>query len=180
MIKHTLILFLAGIILNTAPSFAQEKQADAQEYVLKAAFIYRFTDYVAWEENSASIFSIAILGDSEITPWLLELTKGKSIKNKRIYIKQFNNLNDIPVNAYQIIFVSKNYADGIESVVSKVAGSPVLVIAEQKGAAEKGATINFLISNNKLKFEVNMKAANKPGLKIGSQLLQHAILVNMP
>jgi hypothetical protein len=159
-----------------------KKQTGKEEYTLKAAFLYRFTDYVDWENNAADNFSIAIVGESEITSPLIDLAGDKKIKNKRIRVNAFNNINDLTastngIGAYQIIFVSHNYT-GIENVISKVADLPILVITEERGAAEKGAVINFLIVSNKLKFEVNMKAVYRSGLKISSQLLQHAILVN--
>jgi hypothetical protein len=37
--------------------------------------------------------------------------------------------------------------------------------------------MNFVMMDNKLKFEVNLKAINKAGIGISSFLLQHAIIV---
>jgi hypothetical protein len=37
--------------------------------------------------------------------------------------------------------------------------------------------MNFVMVENKLKFEVNLKAINKSGIGISSFLLQHAIIV---
>jgi hypothetical protein len=178
-IKKAILFFLTGMLLVVSSAFYKPTQTTEEEYSLKAAFLYRFTDYVDWgNTNTSQDFTIAVLGESEIIAPLNEIAKNKKVKDKAMDIKQYNDINDI--GACQVIFISKNYAGSIEAVISKIGDKPVLIIAEQNGACEKGACINFLVSENKLKFEINQKAVAKAGLRISSQLLQHAILVNMP
>ena len=178
MILRRIILFLfIGIILVGNISFFSPAQSDSQEYILKAAFLYRFTDYIEWtNESDAQNFTIAVLGESGITAPLNEIAKNKKAKDKSIYIKECQDIDNI--GSCQVLFVSRNYGPGIENVISKLADKPVLIVTEQPGACQKGSYINFIISENKLKFEINLKAATKAGFKISSQLLQHAILVD--
>jgi len=176
-IKKYIILLTAAITLVAGSSF--DPASATQEYILKAAFLYRFTDYIDWgNTNTGDDFTIAVLGRSAITPPLIDIAKEKKAQGKRIVIKEYNDVNDI--GACQVVFVSNNYQPGIETVVSKLSDKPILVVAEQPDACAKGADINFLLSENKLKFEININAAAGAGLKISSQLLQHAILVNTP
>jgi hypothetical protein len=179
MIKRMLIAFLIGIILVGNTSFISPVQNDSQEYILKAAFLYRFTDYINWgNETDLQNFTIAVLGESGITEPLNEIARDKKIKDKSMYVKECQDLNNI--GSCQILFVSRNYSPGIQDVISKIGDKPILIVAEQKDACEKGAYINFVIVENKLKFEINLKAATRAGFQISSQLLQHAILVNTP
>ncbi|MES1224887.1 MAG: YfiR family protein, partial [Bacteroidota bacterium] len=53
-----------------------------------------------------------------------------------------------------------------------------LTVSEEEGYAKRGTAFNFVIKNDKLKFESNLNAINAAGLKAGSQLLKLAILVN--
>jgi hypothetical protein len=177
-IKKYIILLITVITLVGSSSFISS-QSDTQEYILKAAFLYRFTDYVDWgNTNAGDDFTIAVLGRSPITPPLIDIAKEKKAQGKRIIIKEYDDVNDI--GACQVVFVSNNYKPDIETVIDKLGDKPILIIAEQPDACTKGAAINFLISENKLKFEININAASGAGLKISSQLLQHAILVNTP
>jgi hypothetical protein len=177
-IKKYILFIVAAIIVVAGTSF-RPATPETQEYTLKAAFLYRFTDYVDWgNNNSGTDFTIAVLGKSGITDPLIEIAKEKRAQGKRIVIKEYQNINDI--GDCQILFVSNDYRPGIESVIPKLTGKPILIVAEQTDACAKGAHINFLVSENKLKFEINMNAAAVAGLKISSQLLQHAILVNTP
>jgi hypothetical protein len=179
-IKKNIFFFVTAISLFAGSSFRPaEAGNDEQEYVLKAAFLYRFTDYIDWgSSNPTSDFTIAILGKSGITPPLIEIAKAKKVQGKRIIIKEYDAVDDI--SSCQIVFVSANYKPGIETAISRLANKPALIITEEPDACEKGAHINFLISDNKLKFEININATETAGLKISSQLLEHAILVNTP
>jgi hypothetical protein len=46
-----------------------------------------------------------------------------------------------------------------------------------RGFVERGGMINFVLENNRVLFEVNLKAAQQRGLKITSKLLNVAKLV---
>jgi hypothetical protein len=176
--RRIILFFLTGILLAVTSAFYIPQQSDQEEYNLKAAFIYRFTDYVDWGTINDENFTIEILGESAITAPLKEIVKDKKIKNKSVDVKEYHDINDI--GQCEVLFISKTYSGSIESVLSKIGDKAVLIITEQKGDAEKGTHINFLISENKLRFEINLKAITKTGLHISSQLLQHAILVNTP
>jgi hypothetical protein len=152
------------------PISAQEN-AVANEYSLKADFLYRFVDYVYWKEYSKKqTFKIAILEESPITTSLLNVTK-----NKKIEVKEYKNLNDL--RFCNILFVPYNCTIPIETILAKFSGKPILIVTEQNGYGKKGAHMNFIMVENKLKFEVNLKAINKAGIGISSFLLQHAIIV---
>lgn len=149
---------------------------DTQEYALKAAFIYRFIEYVEWDSNNnLKTFEIAVLNESPIAEMLTEIAKDNTVKNKKMHITEYDDINEI--GFCNILFVSQDYNGSIEEVISKFSNKNVLIITEHIGYGEKGAHINFLISKNKLKFEVNLTEAKKAGLKLSSQLLEHAMLI---
>lgn len=175
--KNVILFFIAGIVLFTCASFKPVEMDD--EYALKAAFIYRFTDYIEWSNNNdQSKFTIAVLGDSRITIPLLEISSGKKIRGKTMYVKQVASVED--AEDCQVLFVPQDYKGDVENIALKLSGRSVLIITEEKDACRKGAHINFYIDDGKLKFEINLKAAIRSGLKMSSDLLQHATLVDEP
>ncbi len=52
-----------------------------------------------------------------------------------------------------------------------------MTVGDVKGFAQLGGIINFIIVKNKVRFEINMKAAEEAGLKISSKLLRLARIV---
>lgn len=166
-------IFLLGVIIMLigGNSITAQKKIQIEEYELKAAFLYRFVDYVYWKDYSKNqTFKIAVLEQSPIVSSLLNMTK-----NKKMEIKEYNNLNDL--SFCNILFVPYNCTIPIETILSKFSGKPVLIVTEQNGYGKKGAHMNFVMVQNKLKFEVNLKSINKSGIGISSFLLQHAIIL---
>ena len=159
-----------------APSYDQTN-VKSQQYAFKAAFLFRFIEYIEWKNSSESpTFNFAVLGKSPITEQMRLIAKEQLVKNKKMNIKEYDNLDQ--VGFCHILFIPENSPIPIEKIVSKFAEKPVLIVTEEAEQKENGSHINFFISDNKLKFEINRKAVNKVGIKISSQLLQHAILVD--
>jgi hypothetical protein len=170
-LKNHIFFWGVLILLTGGNPIAAQENSGGKEYALKAAFLYRFIDYVNWKDYSKNqFFKIAILEESPITAALLDMPK-----NKKIDIKEYKNADDI--SFCHILFVPYNSTIPIETIISKFSGKPVLIVTESKGYGKKGAQVNFVIVDNKLKFEVNLKAINKSGIGISSFLLQHAIII---
>jgi hypothetical protein len=146
------------------------------EYNLKAAFLYRFTDYIDWTNNNdGEYFNVGVLGESPIISSLNEIAKDKRIKNKPIIIRKCDGLNE--ATSCQILFIPKNCSIPIETISSRIGNRQILIVSEEPGLASRGAHINFFSEENKLRFEVNLKSVAVSGLKLSSQLLQHAVIV---
>ncbi|MDI6048274.1 YfiR family protein [Flavobacterium sp. XS2P24] len=169
--RNHLFILSVIIMLMGGNTISAQENSGGKEYALKADFLYRFVDYVYWKNYSKKqTFKIAILEESPITNSLLDISK-----DKKIEVKEYKNLNDL--RFCNILFVPYNCTIPIETILAKFSGKPVLIVTEQIGYGKKGAHMNFVFVENKLKFEVNLKAINKAGIGISSFLLQHAIIV---
>ena len=151
-------------------------QTNEREADLKAAFIYNFTKYIEWDSSyNENNFVIGIIGSSSITKSLAEIAKTNLAKNKKIVIKIFNRPEDI--SYCHILFISQKNSFSLQSILDK-AGKGTLTIGEEPGFAKQGTAFNFIIANDKLKFEVNLSKVYSAGLKAGSQLLKLAVIVD--
>jgi hypothetical protein len=173
LFSHFLLYILIAFSLTAA---APPMQTVAQEYNLKAAFIYNFTKYITWNGASENTneFVIGIFGNSPISVPLGEIARTKKVNDKKIIIRYFRTPQDI--SYCNILFVSRRNIYPLSSVLQQVP-SGTLTIAEDDGMAAEGAAFNFVIEENRLKFEANLKAISAAGLKASSELLQHAIIV---
>ena len=170
MLKRLLLLlFISSFYKGVAA------QATEQESNLKAAFIYNFTKYIDWGNyNDRNEFVIDVLGDTTIAHSLKQIAKEKTINDKPIVVHVLEN----PSQAVDcdILFISKNCRFTLDKILPLV-GKGVLTISEQPGYARHGTAFNFIVVNNKLKFEANLKAISSAGLKAGSQLLKLAKII---
>jgi hypothetical protein len=60
----------------------------------------------------------------------------------------------------------------------KLDSRPVLTVSEDGGFIQHGGMINFYRDGTKVRFEINPEAAEKKGLKLGSELLSLGKIVH--
>ncbi|HET6228341.1 MAG TPA: YfiR family protein [Bacteroidia bacterium] len=176
MVFRKKIIIILLLTLLTPIVYAQP-QTEAEELNLKAAFIYNFTRFIEWDDDIfPNEFVIGIIGNSNIDEPLEEIAQSHKAGNKKIKIKRFYSLDEI--EKCNILFISKNVKISLDDVLLKPDLKKTLIIGEKESYAQLGAGINFVIIDKKLKFEVNKKSLNEAGLKVSSQLLKLAIIVN--
>lgn len=158
-------------------SFFQGSKNDAEEYSVKAAFIYNFTKFVEWEEmeETPTTFVIGVIGESQIYKPLLELAATKTINNKKIEVMKCNAVNPTDCKC-QILFVPESVKgkDFLKFLTELNDTKNILIISESNGFLNNGSAINFLVIENHIKFEINIGSLNKYNLKASSQLLKLA------
>ncbi len=144
-IKKHITLLLTVLVLVTGFSFRPAWSSDGddtQEYLLKAAFLYRFTDYVDWgNTNTGDDFTIAVLGKSGITAPLIDIAHEKKAQGKRIVIKEYDDVNDI--GSCQVVFISENYKSGIEKVVSDLGSQAYIISSRASRCLRKRGAYQF-------------------------------------
>lgn len=169
--KCTLVFMF---VLLTGVSYAQ---SEAEESSLKAAFIYNFTHFIEWDDDVfPNEFIIGVAGNSLIDEPLEEIAKTRKVNNKKIIIKYFQSVED--VEKCNILFISKNCKKPLAEFLEKPELKKTLIIGEREEYASMGAGINFVITDKKLKFEINKKSLDDAGLKVSAQLLKLAIIIN--
>ena len=144
---------------------------------VKASFIYNFTKYIDWPEKyKEGNFVIGILGTSSFYNDLTSMLSTKTVGAQGFEIKSFTSAESITGTCH-IIFVPAENSNLLPEVLKKVKGKSTLVITEKPGLAKQGAAINFVVQENKQKFELNQKNVEKCNLKVSTTLTALAIPV---
>lgn len=171
--KKLVCIFFA-LLFTGSSLFSQSRE---KEYALKAAFIYNFTLFIEWNSNNTgNEFVIGVFGSSPIYEPLMEIARTKTVHGKKIIIREYNSLDE--TGNCQILFISQKNSYSLSEILEKVNAKGTLIISEQDGYAALGADINFVIINNKIKFEIYSKSINKSDFTMSSQLLKLALIVN--
>jgi hypothetical protein len=174
-LKMAGLLFFFLLIIITG--FSQQPQTQAQEYDLKAAYIYNITKFIYWESNTpVNEFIIGVLGPSPIYEPLLEVVKSKTVNNKKIIIRQYAKVEDL--NDCIMLFIPENTSIPLDELLNKAKSKKILTISEKEGYGKRGTAINFVNVNDKLKFEVNIKTLESLGLKASAQFLKLTIIIS--
>ncbi|MES2732946.1 MAG: YfiR family protein [Bacteroidota bacterium] len=150
-------------------------QAQSQDYRFHSIFMFNFTKYIQWPEDSKTgDFVIGIIGNSAITIELEKLANSKTVGTQKIVIKKIKSAGE--AEKCQIVFIPQNESKDFEALQQSLKNKPVLIITEKDGLVKKGSAINFVLQEGKMRFEMNLSATQSAGLKVSSQLTSLAIL----
>jgi len=174
----------AGLLMVGATALASGGELDAQassevmEYQLKAGFLFNFAKFVQWPTNNLSTneFRIGILDDGIAYSVLDAALAGKSIENRIVKVARVSNTNDAA--SCQMLFVSRSASERSRTICRKVSALPILTVGEETTFAAHGGCINLIPHQQRIRFEINLKAAEKAGLKISAKLASMATLVD--
>jgi hypothetical protein len=82
------------------------------------------------------------------------------------------------LGSQKICRLAKAQSKRIPMLVTNLHNAPVLTVGETAGFLDAGGMIDFLLEENKVRFDINLDAAESARLKIGSRLLilaQHVV-----
>ena len=149
------------------------------EYDLKAAYLYNFGKFIRWPAAatpaSNQVFPICVLGKNPFGSSLEATLKGESIEGKSLAVRYLASTADM--NGCRILFVSDSEEHRVDAILSEVGKRPILTVSDIPDFADRGGDIEFLRVGEKIRFKVNLGAAEKAGLTLSSDLLKVAVSV---
>jgi hypothetical protein len=77
-----------------------------------------------------------------------------------------------------LVYVTDDSRQNLPMVLETTGDKPILTVGDCPGYAEKGILVNFYITKQKLRFEINEAAFHKTGLQVAPILLKVADIVN--
>jgi hypothetical protein len=146
-------------------------QSNEVEYSVKAAFLFHFAQLVDWPAETLpdnSLF-LCTVGEDPFQGALEGTVAGKAVGNRIIRVRHLEQSQDM--HSCQIVFLGKAQSKRVAALVADLHNAPVLTVGETAGFLEAGGMIRFLLEENKVRFEINLDAAESAKLKIGSRLL---------
>ncbi|MEQ8324955.1 MAG: YfiR family protein [Vicingaceae bacterium] len=172
MVKRLFGLIMIGVLSIAAGSGNFDTNAK-----IKAIYIYNFTKYIEWPKDYRETnFVIGVLGDSPLFAELERMSASKQVFGQAIEVKKF--LSASAVEKCHILYIPTGSSEPFSSVVSKIQSNSTLLVTDTPGMALKGSAINFVVQQNRQKFELNQNNAVKYNLKVSNSLEALAIIVN--
>jgi hypothetical protein len=154
---------------SAAPAAAQSK---TDEYRLKAAFLFHFAQLVDWPSEAAGNSGpliICTVGDDPFNGDLESAVEGKLAGMRPLRIQHFKPAQD--VLGCQVLFIGGGDHMRVPLLLARLKTAPVLTVGETDDFVKQGGIIGFSREGNKVRFEINLEASQRAGLKISSRLL---------
>jgi hypothetical protein len=174
-------LLLLAVFLSclVAPDSGQAARP-SKEYEVKAAFLLNFVQYIDWPTtafaDAKSPIAIGVLGDDPFGSALDQTFQGESAHGRSFVIKRSRSVDDL--KSCHLLFISKSEKDKVDDILSSLNTTTLATVSEFDGFARRGGLINFYLEGKKIRFEINTNAAQSKDLKVSSELLKRARIVD--
>jgi serine phosphatase RsbU (regulator of sigma subunit) len=141
----------------------------------RALYIFDLAKYIDYGPGFAdsSTFKIGVLiGDYDLVSELANLAKTRTkIQNKPVVIIGFKKIESITPT--QVLYLNKNADFNLGKVKNKIEGHQTMLISE--GYEFRESMMNFIVVNNKPRYDINEEMIKKAGMAVPPELLFMAI-----
>jgi hypothetical protein len=148
----------------------------ASEAELKSAFVFRIARFVDWpEEHTApGVLRVAVLGDDPLTHTVEAMIDGETVHQSRIEVRRTGTPEE--ATPCDILVVS-GYPAPVEEILAAMGDAPVLTIGDAPDFARRGGSIGLVRDGSRIALEINRGALDARRLRVSSQLLRLATIV---
>jgi hypothetical protein len=176
LLRRVIVLSCVAIVALTSgwPATAQvTEDANLLEYRVKAAFLYRFAGYVGWPPAAFvrpdTPVTIAVIAADGLAAELEKAVIGRTVSDRMVAVKRIKSGDSL--TGVHVLFIGKAEAARLSSLVQTAQTRSILTVTEFEGALRQGSVINFIIAEQRVRFEISLDSAEKSGLKLSSRLL---------
>lgn len=177
-LRNTARVVMVVLLCAVFPSPAAIAQSATEDQV-KAAYLFNFAKFIEWPaeafDRADAPINFCTLGRSPVVDQMDSSVRGKSISGRIVMVKHLHAPEE--TKGCHLVFLAASAGKQQQKLLLAAKGLPILLVAETSGFARAGGTIDFIMENSRLIFEVNINAAESAHLKISSKLLALARIV---
>jgi hypothetical protein len=164
------LAWCAGSSATAAP---EADDARTLEQRVKAAYLYRFAEYVQWPESAFAQrdtpVTIGVLGSDSLADELAQAVQGRTINDRPVTVRRLKPGE--PLTGIHVLFISRSENARLSQLAQGARPRSILTVTESDGALAQGSVINFVVADRRVRFEISLEAAEKSKLKLSSRLL---------
>jgi hypothetical protein len=169
----------ALIVLLASPLPIAAAVDVAPDVAVKAAFLYNFAKFAEWPALAAGApLVICVVGDDRLAAAMVETVRGQVLGGHALEVAQ--SREPAQWRSCHLLFIAdaevRHAAAGLEALKSL----PVLTISDGKDFARATGVTELFIEAGRMRFAINLDAADSSGLHLSSRLLGLAKIVRKP
>jgi len=157
-----------GIVV---PGAAQAQTAD--EYQVKAAYMYNLAKFVDWPpkafESPSQPITFCVLGQTPLSAALQEALAGKVVSQRPLLFHQITDSTQ--AGDCKVLFIGPSDKKRVIQTLDQVKSLHVLTVGENEDFTEEGGVARFFLDGGRVRLEFNLDAADDAKLQISSKLL---------
>jgi hypothetical protein len=175
-VRHALAFVFAMLLVTVwaTPGHAQAG-GSAAEYQIKAAFLHKFLHFVEWPTQvlgETAPLRVGVLGADALADELSQVVAARPIAGRPIVVQKLQAGSAL--GELHVLFVGRAQSARMPQINAALKNQPLLLVSESDDAFAGGSAINFVVVEDKVRFDVALYRAEQLGLKISARLLTAA------
>jgi hypothetical protein len=167
-------LVLVSLVLTLGtmvPCAAQGQTAD--EYQVKAAYMYNLAKFVDWPpdafESPSQPIVFCVLGQTPLSRPLEDALAGKTVGLRPLLFRQLTDSSQ--EGGCKVLFISLPDDKRLRQSLDQVKSLHILTVGESPGFTGEGGVARFFLDAGRVRLEFNLDAADEAKLRVSSKLL---------
>ena len=142
---------------------------------LKAALIMNLLKFTEWSAPEDMSIVVCVIGDEPLAAALIDVMR-TSPDGSRMQVRQPFDLTSTP--ECHVGFIAESPAHRAAPLLDAVRGRPILTVSDAPGFAQVGGMIELFLEEGRMRFAVNVDAAQQAHVRLSSRLLGLARIVH--
>lgn len=172
------MLALAALLATVG--HAQQPAADviARAALLRAMVVLKIVPYLTFPAagGQAAEFRIGVVGDDDVATAMLKELPGKKLGDRTVAVTAVAPeaaAKAKPDHGCDLLWIAGSIdATVVQRIVDGHRGQPVVLVADRPGFATDGGGLQLFVVDNSVKFEANVDALKRQGVRADPQLLK--------
>ena len=165
-----------GVVLLPGKASAADESV---EYAVKAAFLYKFGSFVEWPATAfaspTSPFQLCVVGEDPFGAALDKAVSGQQIARRPVEVRRLKTVK--PDSGCHIAYLAASETQRLAQIIEALRGSSVLTVSDGRSPGVATGIINFVIKDDRVRFDIDDEAAAQNRLALSSKLLSVALSV---
>lgn len=167
------------VFLTLAPAVRTQPIGTGRpdEYGVKAAILYNLAKFVDWPTDAfadpAASLVICVLGVDPFGGVLDETVRGHGVGRRAVVAKR---IVDVTTGCH-VLFIASSERRRLPAIMDRLHTRSVLTISEADGFTEQGGMIGLATEGERVRFDINVDAAERARLKVSARLMALASAV---
>jgi len=147
---------------------------------VKAAYLYKFTSFAEWPSgafaNPTSPVVIGVMGDDTLAGELEQVVASRTVNGRPLSVRKLRRGEDL-LDGVHMLFVGRVDKSRLAEMLATLKGRPILTVTDADDALTLGSMINFVVTGERLRFEVALATTEVSRIKISALMLAAAYRV---
>lgn len=162
----------SGAVLHAGPPHVSAPgRQRADQYRVKAAFLFNFAKFVEWPASSfnapSAPLDVCVIGVDPFGSTLDETLRGRLVAGHTLVVRRIAE----PDPSCHVLFVSDSERQRLAFIADQLRSASVLTVSEDEGFIAAGGMIELVTDGDSVQFNISPSAVEKSGLRASARLI---------